>query len=68
MNQTLHRIVYCSKGCISGDEEEIRRELDQILASARRNNSRVGVTGALLYKWRTSLRRSSPMSATMKLP
>ncbi len=49
MSERLHRIVYCSKGCISGGEEEIRRELDRILASARRNNSRVGVTGALLY-------------------
>jgi hypothetical protein len=46
---TLHRIVYCSKGCIPGGEAEIRHELDSILSSARRKNSVVGVTGALLY-------------------
>lgn len=49
MNARLHRIVYCSKGCIPGGEVEVRNELDRILASARRNNSRAGVTGALLY-------------------
>lgn len=49
MTNDLYRIVYCSKSCVPGGEEEIRGELSQILASARRNNSRVGVTGALLY-------------------
>jgi hypothetical protein len=49
MSERLHRIVYCSKGCMEGGEEAICHELDRILVSARRNNSRVGVTGALLY-------------------
>lgn len=80
MMATLHRIVYCSKGCIPGGEAEIRHELDSILSSARRKNSVVGVTGALLYNAgcfaqvlegpqdavEASLRRSKWTTATTK--
>lgn len=43
----LFRIIYCSRNSIGHDAAG--RDLDQILAAARRNNAQVGVTGALLY-------------------
>ena len=43
----VFRIVYCSRNAIGRDAAG--RDLEQILAAARRNNAQVGVTGALLY-------------------
>jgi hypothetical protein len=45
----LYRIVYCSKNSLQGNAAEIEAELRRILETARRNNARRGITGALLY-------------------
>ena len=49
MNPSLYSIVYCSRNLISGEPAEVAKQLQQILGASRRNNSKVGVTGALLY-------------------
>lgn len=49
MNPSLFRILYCSRnltGDISGPQSA---SLSQILETARKNNSKQNVTGALLY-------------------
>lgn len=43
----LYGLVYCSRNTIDG--ADLTPSIAAILASARRNNVRVGVTGALLY-------------------
>ncbi len=45
----LWRLVYVSRNCIVGEDEELEREIDQILATSRRNNAGRGITGALLF-------------------
>lgn len=45
----MHRLVYVSRNRITGRREMIRAEVGRILASSRRNNEAVGVTGALLF-------------------
>ena len=47
MPGTLHRLVYLSRNRIAGTA--IDAEITAILATARRNNARHGVTGALLF-------------------
>ncbi len=47
MTPDLFRIVYLSRNAIGPASSEA--ELSSILAAARRNNARQGVTGALLY-------------------
>ena len=49
MASSLFRILYCSRNKIGDLSEQQSRALDQILATARANNSRREVTGALLY-------------------
>ncbi len=49
MNTNLYRLVYCSRNRIQGCSAEVSAELQTILASARKNNSALGITGALLY-------------------
>ena len=49
MNTNLYRLVYCSRNRIQGSNAEVTAELQTILASARKNNSAQGITGALLY-------------------
>jgi len=49
MDKHLHRLVYCSRNRIQGSDAEIQAELESILASARKNNSVLEITGALLY-------------------
>lgn len=49
MNGTVYKIVYCSQNRINGTPQEIESGVQKILASSRINNSRVGVTGALLF-------------------
>lgn len=47
MTETIFRIVYCSRATADGPVEP--PELARILATSRRNNADVNVTGALLY-------------------
>lgn len=45
----LYRLVYASKNLIQGTDEEILREVTQILEASQRNNVPVEVTGALMF-------------------
>src|SRR4051794_450149 len=45
----LYKLVYCSRNRIRGNSAEVTAELRKILNSARRNNARLEITGALLY-------------------
>ncbi len=49
MQQTLYRAVYCSRAELLGAPARIAEELHSILATSRRNNGRVKLTGALLF-------------------
>ena len=49
MPQSLFRIAYFSRSTIGPDPADQAREIGHIVASARRNNLLVGVTGALLF-------------------
>jgi len=44
----MYRLVYYSANRISGTSEEVTTEIEQILAASRRNNAKVGITGALM--------------------
>jgi hypothetical protein len=45
----LFRLAYCSRNVIRDVHGNVEREIEHILVTARRNNAREGVTGALLY-------------------
>jgi Sensors of blue-light using FAD len=45
----MHRLVYYSANRIVGSAEEVTAQIEQILATSRRNNEKVGVTGALMF-------------------
>ncbi len=49
MNAELYKIVYCSRNYIESGGAEHDGELLQILGTARANNGRQGITGALLF-------------------
>jgi hypothetical protein len=49
MAQTLYRAVYCSRSKLDGTPERMAEQLQTILATSRRNNSRVNLSGALLF-------------------
>jgi hypothetical protein len=49
MNNPIYKLVYCSRNELRGSTPEIVRAVQQILESARRNNAKAGVTGALLF-------------------
>ena len=49
MNDSLYRFVYISNNDITGDEAQIRLEIEQILAISRVNNARSEITGALMF-------------------
>lgn len=49
MPRELYSLAYFSRNCIRGTPDDVEAGIRQILASARRNNARVGVTGALLF-------------------
>lgn len=49
MTDTLHRLVYLSRNDISGTNDTLQSEMSQILRSARENNSKRNVTGALMF-------------------
>jgi hypothetical protein len=45
----LCRLVYYSRNRLPADPQRRVAEIDAILAASRRNNARVGVTGALMF-------------------
>ncbi len=45
----LYRLVYTSRNLMEGGEEEQKAAIAGVLAVSKRNNARVGVTGALLF-------------------
>lgn len=45
----LYRLTYVSRNAMAGQAQQLDEEIGRILASSRRNNARVGVTGALLF-------------------
>jgi hypothetical protein len=49
MENNLYRLVYISRNEIIGDEATIRREIEQILVSARQKNPQANITGALMF-------------------
>ncbi|MGD0720526.1 MAG: BLUF domain-containing protein [Roseiarcus sp.] len=49
MKADVHRLVYYSSNCVLGAPSLFSTEVDAILASAQRNNSLNGVTGALIF-------------------
>jgi hypothetical protein len=49
MTQDLYRLAYFSRNSLLGTLVQVGAEVQQILQVSRRNNSRVGVTGALLF-------------------
>lgn len=49
MSKDLHRLVYYSRNRGAGAPEEMAATIKHILAASRRNNARVGVTGALMF-------------------
>jgi hypothetical protein len=44
----LIRVLYYSKAVVGGSTDQLAREYVDILAAARRNNGRLGITGALM--------------------
>ncbi len=48
-NASLHKLIYCSRNCMSGTETMRESEIQQILDRSRANNSKASVTGALLF-------------------
>ncbi len=49
MNGGLFKILYCSRNYIEGEQAQQDAEISQILHTARANNSRQSITGALLF-------------------
>ena len=49
MSDELYRLLYCSRNLIPGQQADRDTEISQILATARTNNSRQNITGALLF-------------------
>ena len=45
----IQKVVYCSRNLIEGDKASRDAEIRQILETARKNNSKANVTGALLF-------------------
>jgi hypothetical protein len=45
----LYSLAYFSTNAIEGTQEQVRKSIEQILLTARRNNVRHGITGALLF-------------------
>ncbi len=49
MTEALYRLVYYSRNLIPGQPSDVAAEIESILQSARRNNPRLRVTGALIF-------------------
>ncbi|AVT83137.1 BLUF domain-containing protein [Rhodopseudomonas palustris] len=45
----LYRLLYVSENRIEGDVAHVAREIEGILATSRRNNNALGLTGALIF-------------------
>ena len=45
----LHRLVYYSRNRMTGDPDHLAQSITSILSTSRANNSKVGVTGALMF-------------------
>jgi hypothetical protein len=45
----LYDLAYISKNTIKGDSDEIKAQIQNILVRAQRNNTALGITGALLF-------------------
>lgn len=41
----IFTLAYCSRNRVQGSPAEVRRELQDILTTARRNNARLRITG-----------------------
>ena len=48
MSDALHRLVYVSRNAFAPDADPAA-EIETILAASRRNNARVGISGALMF-------------------
>ena len=49
METVLHQLVYYSRNSTLGSDEQLANSIYDILSVSRANNTRVGVTGALLF-------------------
>ncbi len=49
MTGSVYKLLYCSHNALTGSIDEQAAEIRKILASARRNNAALGITGALLF-------------------
>ena len=49
MTNDLYQVLYCSRNCMHGTKPQTALEINNILSASRRNNAKVGVTGALLF-------------------
>lgn len=49
MNNALYRLVYLSRNDISTQGKSLHDEIPQILRTARENNPKKGITGALMF-------------------
>lgn len=49
MSEPLHRLTYYSRNNLTVSPEAMTRAIEQILDAARRNNARLGITGALMF-------------------
>jgi hypothetical protein len=49
MTDMIHRLVYYSRNHIEGDPASMMGEIDSILQKSRVNNTRDGITGALMF-------------------
>ena len=49
MTEPLVSLAYFSRNALDGTPDEMQAAIAAILAAARRNNARHGVTGALLF-------------------
>ena len=45
----VHRLVYYSRNRVDSGPAALAHEIEVILAASRRNNAKVGVTGALMF-------------------
>jgi hypothetical protein len=49
MNDALYKLIYLSRNVIKGDDDTLHKEITQILRSARKNNTKENITGALMF-------------------
>ena len=49
MTQDLYRLIYLSRNTTPGGNENIHREIEQILAVSRKRNAATRITGALMF-------------------